>query len=329
MSAVTRDAVNSVSAQVTERWQSIDALLPPPGAPQPGCGAELIAAGADGRPAAVGTCEHWQGAPGSLDLSWGATRRFQLTASAAGPDLAGALDQLLSLWREHLADVPGADSGDSAAIVTWPSRDIDGVLALVRHGLAPLAVIAARPTGHPAGLADATADRTAGAAGPDVRIRRAGPADIDTVVRLGMEVIRFDAHFGVVVERPHTPDALRHEAAGLLAGQQVWTWLAERDGDPIGMLYAEPPEAARWIAPMVATAPVAYLELMSVLPGERGRRVGAALAARLNREAEATGLAVTLLHYGVVNPLAAPFWSQQGYRPLWTSWEARPARAIR
>jgi len=38
---------------------------------------------------------------------------------------------------------------------------------------------------------------------------------------------------------------------------------------------------------------------------------------------------VTLLHYEQVNPLSAPFWSQQGYRPLWITWEARPARAIR
>jgi GNAT superfamily N-acetyltransferase len=80
---------------------------------------------------------------------------------------------------------------------------------------------------------------------------------------------------------------------------------------------------------MVRTAPVAYLDLMAVLPGERSRRVGAALAAGLNREVEAAGVPVTLLHYGLLNPLAAPFWSQQGYRPLWTSWEARPARAIR
>jgi len=37
---------------------------------------------------------------------------------------------------------------------------------------------------------------------------------------------------------------------------------------------------------------------------------------------------VTLLHYAQVNPLSAPFWSQQGYRPLWTVWETAPARAL-
>jgi hypothetical protein len=24
-----------------------------------------------------------------------------------------------------------------------------------------------------------------------------------------------------------------------------------------------------------------------------------------------------------------PFWGHQGYRPLWTTWEARPARMLR
>jgi hypothetical protein len=53
------------------------------------------------------------------------------------------------------------------------------------------------------------------------------------------------------------------------------------------------------------------------------------MAAQLHREVESAGVAVTLLHYGQVNPLSAPFWSQQGYRPLWTVWEAMPALAVR
>jgi GNAT superfamily N-acetyltransferase len=162
-----------------------------------------------------------------------------------------------------------------------------------------------------------------------VAIRRAGPADLDAVVRLGMETVRYDARFGGVTERPWTADALRHEAAGLLAGPPAWTWLAERGSTPIGMLIAERPAAARWIAPMTRLAPVAYLLLMFVLPDDRTRGVGAALAARLHHEIAAAGVAVTLLHHEQTNPLSTPFWAQQGYRPLWTSWEARPAGAIR
>jgi predicted acetyltransferase len=68
---------------------------------------------------------------------------------------------------------------------------------------------------------------------------------------------------------------------------------------------------------------------MGVRPAERGSGVGAAMAGALHREIDAAGVAVTLLHYAQVNPLSAPFWSQQGYRPLWTAWEARPARLVR
>jgi|GEM_PF-461775 GNAT superfamily N-acetyltransferase len=364
MPADAGNAAAGFSAQAARRRQAIDPLLPEPGDQRSGCGARLIVAGAGREPAATGTCEHHQGSAESLDLTWGAARRFQLTVRLAGPDAVTALDQLLSLWRDHLDGVPGADGEDAAAIVTWPSRDIDGAATLLRHGLAPLAVIAARATGrHPAGPADAApggaeaaagagqaagrADRAAAGAGqdspdagtgtgtgtgtaqPDLRIRRAGPADIDAVVRLGLEVIRFDAHFGSVTERPGTADALRREAAGLLAVPGTWIWLAERDDAAIGMLCAERPESAAWIAPMVRGAPVAYLLLMGVTPGHRGSGVGAAMVARLHREIEAAGVAVTLLHYAQINPLSAPFWSQQGYRPLWTAYEARPARIFR
>jgi GNAT superfamily N-acetyltransferase len=162
-----------------------------------------------------------------------------------------------------------------------------------------------------------------------LRIRRAGPADIDSVARLGLEIIRFDSRFAAVNERADSLDALRREAAGLVAGWAPWTWLAERGGEPVAMLAAQRPEAAGWITPMTGPAPAAYLMLMFVQPGERGTGVGAALVDQFHREADAAGVAVTLLHHAQLNPLSAPFWSRHGYRPLWTTWQAAPARAIR
>jgi hypothetical protein len=35
------------------------------------------------------------------------------------------------------------------------------------------------------------------------------------------------------------------------------------------------------------------------------------------------------LHYNPPNPLSSVFWPRQGYRPLWTQWELRPAGALR
>jgi GNAT superfamily N-acetyltransferase len=240
---------------------------------------------------------------------------------------------LLSLWRDHLASVPGTASPDTAAVVTWPCRDVGGIAALVRHGLAPFGVVAARTTGRrsdPNGPAEGVEGASAaGAERRGLRIRRATPADIDTVVGLGMEVIRFDAHFAAAIDRPSTVAALRREVSGLLAGPGCWTWLAERGDNVMGMVAAQRPESAGWIAPMVSRAPAAYLMFGYVRPTERGNGIGAALVAPLHRELADAGVPVTLLHYEQTNPLSVPFWSQQGYRPLWTSWETRPADTLR
>ena len=326
MSAVAENATDSIGALAARRWQEADPLLPEPVLPPPGCDAPLIVAGPDGQPAAVGSCLHWARTAESLDVAWGTARRFQLTATVAGPDVRDALDQLLSQWRDHLAGIPGADDDDSAAIVNWPSRDIEGVETLVRHGLSPMATIAARVTSRHRG---GPADPATGATRRGISIRRAGPADLEAVARFGLEVIRFDAYFGNGGERPGTVNALRKEVVRLLDAPRPWTWLAERDGEPVGMLAAQPPGAADWIAPMVRPTPAAYLMLMFVQPDERGGGVGADLVAQLHREIDAAGVPVTLLHYQTLNPLSAPFWHQQGYRPLWVTWEARPARSIR
>jgi GNAT superfamily N-acetyltransferase len=398
MLSATRDAIASVTAQVHRRWQGADRLLPAPAPPPPGCGAGFVVTGADGRLVAAGTCQHWEAEAGSLNATWGAARRFSLTAMVAGPGLAGpnqvagggvvagpdlavdqsaavgrgaaagrgagagqgagagggpgagrgtpapavlgvasGLDALIGQWRRHLEQVPEAADEDSAAVVAWPSRDTAGVAALVRRGFSPMATIAARTASQepgaqgpgaqgPGGQGAASGE---GGAGAGLTIRRAGPADVGTVTQLGLETIRYDAQFGAVVERPWTAEALRHETAQMLAEPRPWAWLAERDGRPAGMLSAERPAAAAWIAPMTGRSPVAYLLLAAVLPGERGTGTGAALAARAHREFDAAGVEVTLLHYAQANPLSVPFWSREGYRPLWTNWVAQPASTIR
>lgn len=323
MPSVTADGIESLTAEVASRWRAIDPLLPEPSGTEQSCGKQLLVTDLGGRLIADGGCEHWHGAAGSLDLTWGAVQEFRLTARVAGPDAGSSLDQLLAVWRGHLAAVPGTDEPDTAAVVTWPSRDTCGVQALLRHGFAPLAVIAARRTG------ERPAERAGDVSDQGVQLRRAGLVDIDAVVSLGLEAIRFDAEVCGVTVRPDTAAALRQECADLLSGPRPWAWLAERDGNPVGMLIAEPPAAAAWIAPMAGAAPVAYLLLAGVQPGERGQGIGAALAAQLHHDIAEAGVQVTLLHYAQVNPLSAPFWSQQGYRPLWTVWEARPASTVR
>lgn len=73
----------------------------------------------------------------------------------------------------------------------------------------------------------------------------------------------------------------------------------------------------------------AYLQFMFVRPDERGGGIGAALVRHVHDELDARRIDMTLLIYAQLNPLSAPFWHRMGYRPLWTTWEARPAAALR
>jgi predicted N-acetyltransferase YhbS len=319
-SALTAEVLGSAG----RRWRRIDPLLPEPTPPAGGgCGAALTVPAAKGRAAAIGWCRHVALPPGMLELAWGAAAQFWLTAQVAGdpgdPGIGTALDELLVRWRAHLAAEPAAAGEDTEAAVRWPSRDVGGVRALLRHGLQPLTVIAARPTGR----------HTPGAAPDGVRIRPAGPGDVAAVTALTMEVIRFDQDFGSVRLLPHAERVQRQADEQTLARPEPWTWLAERDGQAVGLLVTDPPDRAGWIAAATNQRPVAYLATMSVLPDERGSGVGTALVAGLHRELDSAGVALTLLHHGQLNPLSAPFWSRMGYRPLWTSWEIRPARALR
>jgi hypothetical protein len=56
---------------------------------------------------------------------------------------------------------------------------------------------------------------------------------------------------------------------------------------------------------------------------------GGDLVTRLHADLDHRGVAVTLLHHGHLNPLSTPFWYRMGYRPLWTTWEARLAGTLR
>lgn len=321
---VVRDAVRDVNRMVGRRWQAVDPLLPDPATLPTGCGAPLVVSGDDGRLAGLGVCVHQHVEPESLNQTWGAADRFTLVPRLAGQDVGAPADLLLAQWRDHLAGVGAARGPDTSASVVWPSQDITGIGALLRHGLQPLTVIAVRtrPAGPPGPPREPR-----GALG--VTIRVAGPADEELVTDLELRLIRYDMHFGGPVWRPATARLVREEIRGSLARRATWTWLAERAGRAVGLLVAQPPQDSGWIAGMTSASPAAYLQTMFVDDRERGTGIGAALVRNLHARLDAAGVAVTLLHHSQVNPLSAPFWYRMGYRPLWTSWEARPANALR
>jgi GNAT superfamily N-acetyltransferase len=321
---VVRDVVKDINRAVTRRWQAVDPLLPDPATLPNGCGAPLVVNGENGRTAGLGVCVHHHVPAGSLNQTWGAAERFVLVPRLAGHDVAVPAGLLLSHWRDHLAGVAASRGADTSVSVVWPSHDITGVSALLRHGLQPLTVIAARVL-PPALPPHPAAPRVA----YGVTIRAAGPADEEQVFDLELRLIRFDMNFGGPVWRSDTQSRVREEVRSSLSRGLNWTWLAERGGRAVGLLVAQPPQAAGWIAGMTVRSPAAYLQTMFVDQRERGTGIGSSLVRHLHARLDETGVAVTLLHHSQVNPLSGPFWNRMGYRPLWTSWEARPAGALR
>jgi predicted acetyltransferase len=83
------------------------------------------------------------------------------------------------------------------------------------------------------------------------------------------------------------------------------------------------------MAAMTSARPVGYIDCLGVALGSRGSGVGTALLAQAHRALDEAGVAVTLLHHGLPNPLSTPTYGRHGYRPLWTIWETRPASALR
>jgi GNAT superfamily N-acetyltransferase len=322
VSWVTRDVMDDIDEAVGRRWRDLDRMLPVPRDLPEGCMPPLVVTGDNGWPAGIGVCRHQHVPADALEQVWGPATRLVLTPRLREPDAYPALDELLAQWRDHVAGLAEADSEDTAAMIQWPSRDISGVNALLKHGMQAITVIAVRPAGRLMLAADT--DTPA-----DVVIRPAGPDDLDAVTELEMGVIRFDAHFGAAILRPATEALVRDATRKALARRQAWVWVAERGGRLAGLVHVLPPDESAWIAGMTRPATTAYLQSMFVGPDERGGGLGAALVKHAHHELDARGITITLLHYAQMNPLSAPFWSRMGYRPLWTGWESRPAVALR
>jgi ribosomal protein S18 acetylase RimI-like enzyme len=304
------DDAAAVLSSHRDRMRSIDSLLPEPDPlPEAVDGDTALAVAG-----AAGLARRILVDPTSLAATWGAVDQRWLLAQVTGPP---AMAALLARWREHLAGPP-APGSDSSAIVGWPSRDVAMTPVFLTHGLIPDLVIAVRPAGRPT---DATSTTSAA-----INVRRANPADLDDVVALRMEEVRFGAQLSGLPQRPSTAALMRDRYAAALAADQPWVWLADRDGEAIGLVSVTVGEQAAWIAPHVAATPVAYIDCAAVAPAHRSSGVAAALIRHVHHTLDAAGVAVTLLHYGALNPLSAPFWHRSGYRPLRTRWQLSPAR---
>jgi GNAT superfamily N-acetyltransferase len=292
-----------------ERLSRLDPLLPDiPPLPEPGPEDHRLDVAGGSALARVVRAD-----PTTLDATWNPAERHVLMARVAGEKPAAAMDALLSDWSKLVQ--AHATEPDSAAVLTWPSRDLALTSTFLAHGLVPSSVLAIRLAG-----------RQSPDGAPDLVVRRATEADLDAVVALELELVRWNKVLGQMVEQPNTPALIR---AKHTADRRPWTWLAEVDGAPIGSLSVLDPDHAPWASGLSSAGRAVYLSDLMVLPGRRGAGAGTALVRHVHGELDLAGFNATLLHYLGMNPLAGPFWHRCGYRPLATSWEVRPASHLR
>ncbi|HEY0807125.1 MAG TPA: GNAT family N-acetyltransferase [Pseudonocardiaceae bacterium] len=259
---------------------------------------------------------HGPGAPTSL---WSARDAWELFPFV-GDDPGAGLHALLGAWR-RLMDQGGRPGEDSSCVVTWPSRDAEGSGVLLRHGFIPLSVLAVRPPAVPSSSAESP---------PGLVIRRAAICDVETAVQLALAEMSYSAMVGGTIVRPDAAD-IKRAALRYRIGNGDLVWLVERDGVSVGLAEcwvtdSYPGARHRFPAP---TGRWGYVNTVSVLPGARDAGVGRTLMALVHRELYRVGVTGTYLYYNPPNPLSSVFWPRQGYRPLWTIWETRPAWALR
>ncbi|MEO3876117.1 GNAT family N-acetyltransferase [Nonomuraea sp. B12E4] len=240
--------------------------------------------------------------PATIRASWSPLVVHRLQARVAGPDPEAALGRLVDRWLKDLrVDGPG-----QALSVSWPSRDTVPVRALAQRGFAPIAAAAVRPLRWE---------------GPVTFpwIRPATRADLESLARMYVRLVAYDAQFGWVAVRPSTPTRIM-ESVAMEVLPLEWCWVAEVAGEVAGCVIVQPPARSTWMGRSVRMAPVAYLSVMYVEPSVRGRGVGVALTEVAQAYAASQGVASMTLHHALPNPLSTPFWARRGYRPLITQW---------
>jgi hypothetical protein len=292
------------------RFAALDPLLPE--APEPPQGEPLEAATADGSPVAA-VLHHYRFSSDAPDLLWSAAEVWQLFPVIGDTGTAG-MDAMLRTWRSRLdRESPAADS---ACMVNWPSHDAEAIRAFLDHGLLPISTLAVR-----------TAPPEPGSPPADLTIRQAGPADLDAVLDLTMHAFDYTGLVGGA--RRTVPEALLTPELRRALDTDGPVWLAERGGQAAGVAECERIDAFPDSPASELLPPGRWGYLNTVVTRPRGAGTGRALMSAVHTGFHAEGMRGTYLYYNPPSPLASVFWHRQGYRPLWTMWEVRPAAALR
>ncbi|MFF5992981.1 GNAT family N-acetyltransferase [Prauserella flavalba] len=307
-----REGTDLVADQAT-RFAAIDPLLPV--ITEPPDGETLVATLPDGG-RVTGVLRVTFTDAGAPEAVWSALETWELTPLIGTRGTEG-MDAVLRACRARLdTESPGEDS---ACLVAWPSRDAEATRALLDHGLVPLSALAVH-----------TGEQPPAAGNGDVSVRAAEPGDVEAIVRLECSAVDYSSRVGNLRVRPGAAERRRAALRAQLAGGAP-IWLAELGGEAVGVVdggWAEV-ERGTWLGTVLPEGRWAFVHSLGVAPRVRGLGVGRTLMAAAHARLAEPGVRGTYLYYNPLNPLSSVFWHRQGYRPLWTVWEARPASLLR
>lgn len=299
----------SVLAAHRDRMRPVDRMIPEADAlPQPTDGQELLEV--DG---AQGLLDHTHVDPDALEAVLGPLDRWELTPRVSGPDEMAAL---LTRWQQHMESHSQRPGADSMAAVEWPSRDVAMTRVLRAFGFVPEFAMIGRLKGT-----DLVPEPG------KVRVRRATLEDSEAVFALQMVETRFDAAVSGAVERATTEAHLREEITASFQREEPLIWVAEHEGEIVGMHRAEDPSDPQqaWLATKITATPVAHLVSQAVKEGHRGLGIGTSIVNHVHTELDAMGIGAAVGYHAMFNPISTPFWHRHGWRPYWNRWMRTPA----
>ncbi|MDO5068470.1 MAG: GNAT family N-acetyltransferase [Propionibacteriaceae bacterium] len=234
---------------------------------------------------------------------WAADVVENLSFRAASAPTSRAFEQLLTAWLEARQPIP------ARLTVTIPALATQLIPGLLAHGFRPGTSFAIRLVG----------DEPAPAPSATTTVRPPVAADRDALLELLFELHLWELPYGATLDRPHAKELLAIYLDEAL-DRPEWTFVAEQQDRPVGLLTLNPPEDSEWAAPLVSVHPVCYLGFAAVSSASRTSGIGALLARHAMHRAAAAHARAVLLDHATLSPLSTPFWHRRGFRPLWTRW---------
>ncbi len=178
------------------------------------------------------------------------------------------------------------------------------------------------------GLRDTNADEPRTIV-PGLVIRRALESDFDIVFQLDSALVRHEARSPVFMPYP-TAAAEREWRTDLkqsLSDPAMKFWLAEIDGQPVGLLNVNPPPPH--ISPLLKPDGMVNIFAASVASELRGAGIGGELLRHALDAARAEGHAWCRMSWMTANLYSSRFWPRHGFAPIaWRMSRVIDARAV-